>query len=494
MAFTKFFKHPSYDERNAQWQVYKDFYEGKKEVMTSQEYLIAHEIEGTGEGARLRLIREQRTEYTNYIKPYIKRFVSLIFKKDPDFAEVKDKVFTDDGEFENVDGCGTPFDDFIKRKIAENYFLYGKIGIYIDSDKVQVETEAERQQAGLRPYFELIEPQAIKDWEYIKDRTQNINMLKFATHEYTLVASREDATTEPKKVKYLRQYLIDNGKFLVETYKAEKKQDTKTEDWVLDDSTTLPLDFIPLLILDNESWVKDTVPKARELLNTESVLSNIHLNQAHQRIFFTGNIQADANGKYAAGEGNVIVLNGEGNITIAQPADTASLERRRDQILNDMIKITFLQTRHLPASSGAGESWETIREAKEDFRAVAINAAKDIESLVNQSLKAYSAFKGIELKEDLVSFDKDITVEDVNEFIQWVAAFNDRITKYPTWNKEIDIEVASRMNLKNADDILAEIKEAPLETPAQDIDPLEQLLNGGQVTGTEAVNTQSNQG
>lgn len=480
----KFHKHKSYNSKLRKWEYYKDFFEGDKERLVSSDYLIPHELETLpGKDSRkLREIREDRTEYTNYIEPFVLRFVSLIFKKEVDFSLVKEKLYKgDETEFNDVDGKGTPLDDFIKREIAEKYFLYGKVAVHVDSSKDTAETEQERIDKGIRPFIEAFDPQSIHDWEYEKASGDNISRVKFATHFYSLIEPRDSALDSPVESSYVKHFRKENGKYVCELYKQEDRSNQDIEpSYRLVDTINYNLDFIPLLILDNKSWIRNTIPKAKQLYNLDSVNDNIHLNQAHQRLIAIGqfnNIGAGDSKSFASSEGNLTVIDGEGTITVVQPADTASLERRREQIATEMIKVTFLQTRHLPAGAAGVESWQTIREAKEDFRAVAINAARDIESLVNQMLVAIGKFKGIEVEEDLVTFDKDITVEDVNETLQWMLAYRDRIARYPLWQKAVDEMGARRMNLDNLDEVLKQIKSGAIETFN---DPIGSIFNGSE--------------
>lgn len=468
----EFKNNPDYDLKSPNWTIYKDLFEGDKKTLANT-YLIPHEFERANKGKTLLDTRKERTEYTNFIRPFIKRFASLIFKNDADYTDARSAIGED--EFHNIDGNGTSFDDFLKRQIAEHYFLYGKVIGFVDSFPIRAVSKLDEKAKGLRPYLELWEPLSVTDYQQ-SSTDKHTSAVDFATYHYEQIEPRTRATEEIKVNKYVKHVFLDNGIYTVEIYKGGSGQSYELDDVIV---PTPALNFIPICVLETESWIKETAAKARQLYNLESVLDNIHLFQAHQRILAVGNFKAAEGSSIAASEGNLVVLNGEGSLTIAEPVDTLSLERRIDNVFSNMVKVTFNQMRQLPASSGSAESWQTIREAKEEFRELAVNAAKDLESFANNMIHAYLMYGGKKEQEfkQYVKLDTDITEEDINELILWVSTFRDRIDKYPTWRKEVDRTAAKRMNLPEIDKIIEEIDSAP-EEKATASSALDEVFNG----------------
>lgn len=476
---TNFNEHIEYQERKADWQVYEDLYEGKKEVLL-EKYLIKHEFEYTDN--QLFSIRKERTEYTNFMAPFVSRFASLIFKRDQDYTRAMEVIFKGDAEkeFDNIDGEDTPLDLWLKRELSPCYFLYGKAGIYVDSPDIEVRSRREEIELGIRPYFHLWEPLSLIDWQYGSSKGR-LRALDFAAYRYKLIEPRKKATEEITQNEYVKYLHLDGGRYTITTYKKEDKQYTEVS------SKPTKLDEIPLTIVDRDSWMKDVAPKLRQLYNLESTLDNIQLFQAHQRIMAVGDFKAGEGGKYAAGAGNLLVLvsqNG-GSIQIAEPADTTSLERRIEGVKADAVKIAFNQNRHLPGDSRDAESDKTLKEQKEEFRALAVNAAKDIEAMTNRSLYHYARMKGLNIEpEQFVTFDTDITEEDIDEFLNLTQVFEPRINLYPSWRKEVDKIGAKTMNLSNIEEVVKEINATPDEAlqPQAEQDPLNDIFgnNGSQ--------------
>lgn len=446
----KFYEHPIYKTMLPDWVVYADFYKGDKKTLIMPEYLIPHEFEITEKGRQIRLIREQRTEYTNHIEAFIKRFISLIFRKSIDLSLISEILPQE--ELTNIDGNETTLENFIKNQIAPLYFLYGKVGVYIDSLNIQAKSKLEEQELGLRPFAQVVDPRELIDWQY--SDTSYGKELDFAVWRYQVLEQRVSATEEPTFNTYVRYLYKDVNGYNIDLYKLEDKDNYK-----LVANQSIDLDFIPLAILESDSWIKGAMPKARQLYNLESVLDNIHLFQAHQRIIATGDFKSDSGGQVAANEGNLLLLNGNGAITVVSPADTIAIERRIEQVKMDMIKIVFHQQRHLPADSAVAEGWQTMREAKEDFRSIAVNAAKDLQNFVNNFLYNYLLYKNENVeREEFVVLDTNVSETDVTEFMLWLNAFASSIQKYPTWQKAVDKEAAKKMNLPQTEEILDEIE------------------------------------
>src|SRR5262245_14486347 len=113
----KLHRHPDYVAMEREFRTYRDTYEGKHDVMTRPEYLWEFESETVGdEDAQInRALREQRSQYTNFIEPTTSRWESIFLKEPPDISKVE-RAFKND-EMKNVDGEGKGLVTFIKEKV-----------------------------------------------------------------------------------------------------------------------------------------------------------------------------------------------------------------------------------------------------------------------------------------------------------------------------------------------------------------------------------------
>lgn len=482
-----FKENKEFQAKRELWNKLKDLSEGDPSIMRSSEYLIPHELEEgkNVKSEKLREIRQKRSIYTNYLEPFTRRFVNLIFKNAIDFSLAKDVIFTgaSESDFYDIDGFGNNLETFIKEQIAYNYILYGKTAIYVDSYPSSAQTRLDEQLQGLRPFMESWEPLSVIDWKR-SEVTSELNGLDFAVRRYKYITPRYSAKDEEKIVNAYRHIYLDpiSGHYSIEEY----IEDGKGSVYHVPEPA---IEFLPLSIKESKSSLKEGAEKAVQIYNLESVLDNILLFQAHQRLFAVGNF-SDNGGSFAAGEGNLTILRGEGSITSIEPVNTASLESRIAQIKASMFQLVFHQTRQIAADSKAVESVETIKEAKEEFRAIAQSHAHDLQQVVNQALWHYGVFQGNQnlALADFIKIDTNISENDVEQFALWMNSFGDRIRRYPKWQKAIDKKAASLMNLANMDEVLEEIEAGIAEQP----DPIRDLFNV-QAQNTEPDQEQDNE-
>ena len=451
----KFYEHPQYINSVQDWIVYKDLFTGDHDTMTRAEYLWPHEFESMRKGSggnKLRQSREKRSSYVNLVKPFIDRYIALIFRNQPVF-ECVEKLIPKD-ELNNIDGEGNDLVTFIKRAVAMPYFLYGSVYVMSDSYNFTATSANEEQQAGIRPYCEPLDTMSVVDWQIEEEDPARRGKLNFLRCEYDLLAPRMSASEEPKMVRYSKVMSVVEGRYVISLFESEG------DEWKAVDEIVTELSEIPVAWNHGESWIKHTVPMALTRHNLMSSLDNQLHYQAHQRVIAAANIKGEES-TIVLNESNLAVLPEGSSIQVVEPTNPVALRERLDQVTIDMFKVAFMQTNMLPADSRAVQSFETIREGKEDFYQAAISAAKDIEQIVEQMLRGYLSFKGQEDADIEFKLDKDITIESVDEQIKLMQASLDRINRYPTWRKEVDKKLAGQMNLTNADDIQQEIEEQP---------------------------------
>jgi len=503
---TKFYTHPEYMRLQPDWNQFRDLFEGKHAVLTQPQYLWMHEFEGNKAegGTQLRGIREQRTQYVNFYRSFIERFVSMIFKDGIDTEQV-DELFGD--LIDDVDGRGTSFTSFVKSGIAVPYFNYGKPTVLTDSFGVQSGTRKEEMQIGQRPFWDSIDPLDIPDWETESmpgDRFGDLNALRCIYH---LVEPRTSLTQEPVTREYTKLLLMnDGGKYAVQTYVRPDDftgagnevvdrafgQKGSSSDWILvGEEVETDLEEIPIATITRTSWMEQVIPQALQLHNLQSVWDNILLFQAHQRGFIAGTFQMEDGKPAIQTEYAFHLLPENATVTIVDPANTSSIEKRYEVVLGNMFRTVFNQNRVMNTESKGIASFQTIREMKEEFLTAARNAAQDIENVANEAIQHWALFKGIKDFQGKIQLGNDLELKDIEHEIEVMQLAADRIRRHPKWNKEVDKKLAQSMNLNNIDEILEEIEAAPAEAQQARPNRLLERLNAVQQETDTSANAQA---
>jgi hypothetical protein len=283
VAAVNLYECPEYQAKKDDWTSLRDFYDGKKEVLIDPKYLVLHQIErAPNGGAQVRLIREQISEYTNYLAMVINHYLSLIFKSPADLSEVKD-VFGP--HYKNVDGDGSSVDTFIKDCIAKNLILYGRPLVRTDTYALDATSAAAEEQLGQRPIWKLIDPLDAPDW--YRSETK----LRAFRHEYLQEEPRQSLTEKPKESRYSRVYTQSENVVLVQIFKGdtESKVSKDSSRWELVEEKILPIPEIPIAgAWATRSWVYGVMCEQRRFWKLDSSLDNVVHYQSYDIRVATG--------------------------------------------------------------------------------------------------------------------------------------------------------------------------------------------------------------
>ena len=447
-------EHPLYPGLAKKWQVYHDLYDGDHGVLRGMAYLWPHELEtgATEDARRIRKIREDRSQYFNLIEPVVSRFVSLFFRDEPTYDQSVIDLFGD--AFDDVDGEGQSLTTFVKEEVMTALLLYGRPIILTDSYNYELQNLAQQKELKARPYWEVLDPLCVKDWQ--RKQSGGYEFLRF---EYDLVAPRKSALDKPEMGRYSKIYQLDGAAVQVTTYKQDRKSDSSLNSgrWDKTAEQSLPgWDELPIVGIEEESWVKDVAPLALKVFNLDSVLDNIHLFQAHQRVFLIGNLSDEQ--KRAVAEFTVGFLPEGSVVHTIEPAVTTSLETRRERAVMDLFKVAFDQSRSVAADSAQVESADTQREGKEQILALVKAQTESLENLMNQAIRHWARFEGKADFKGEIHINAIETIEDLNQQISLANAFRDDIANYPTWKKATLKKFAAAQNLPEIEEILKEIE------------------------------------
>lgn len=476
----KFFEHPEYSNSLEDFIKYRDLYEGKHDILAQSEYLWPHEFELTETGNKLRKVRESRTQYTNLIRPFIDRYNAMVFREDLIFTEAEKELGKN--IVEDVDGNKTDYFSFLRNCVATNYFLYGRVILIADAFDIPGDLSVEEaEQLGKRPFLDCINPLDVKDWEIDLMPGPNYGKLVKVRYEYQMIEPRASLMSEPQVSIYCKvmELVPESNGFEWSTYKLRGERRGKNESWEAVSVGNFVPEFqqLPVVYYFGDSWIREVCGLALSLFNTESALDSQLLYQAFQRLIFRGNF--DKEKKMPIHEGTALLVPGEGEIKVLEPTNPVALERRIDRIVNNMYKVAFNQTRHMPSDSKMVEAAESQRESKDDFLALVRQASKDLQDITNEGLRLLFDFSGKEFDEELhaVKYDLTVTRQDIEQEKEIMLAFMNEIKKFPSWHKAVLKKLANKMSLENIEEIELQIDALEQELQQEEPNPIDEVIN-----------------
>lgn len=490
----EFSTHPEYDVIAPELQKYKDLYEGKHAVLINPQYLWPHEIEGSRQekgadpvtgatltvGEYLRMIRARRSRYVNIYKSVVTAWISILFHKPIKYDDDVKNLLGEEG-LADIDGEGTSFEDFIKGPIAEAYFLYGSPIVLVDAPSGMFKNKQEQANAGFRPYMELLDRLAVKDWQFFTDG-KNRGKYEWLRHEYCSVAPRTSSRSKAETEIYCKEYTVASGSYAQDIYKLEDGK------WKAVDSVPIGGDELPIsTIRANEPWVDDLSEIALVFFNVTSAWYNQLNTQAFQRGILAGDLGEKE--KIAISEYTFATVPTGTTVDVIEPASTDAHTSAMNITMDQFYRVGFNRSRGMAADSKEAPSDQTLREMSSELIALLITAMSQIEGLVNESLTHYARFNGIEDFQGKVTLSRDIASDDVMKQAEIFAIYRDEIRKVLTWRKAELKKVSLQMGYSDdeAREIEREIDALKLEEP---LDPLD-VTNDGKEKANQASSNES---
>lgn len=455
----EFYDHPEFEENEEALETYRVLYNGDRDKLITQKYLWPHELEysnqsaytdpntGTVEtvGHKIRRIRAMRSRYFNMFEPVISTWISMALSKPIRLDDETSAMLGED--IHNIDGKGTSLQNFLMNDIAVAFFRDGKACVLVDAPNNQARSRMEESLSGFRPYMEMIDALELKDWQIGEDR-------KFdgIRYEYEVIAPRASFTEEPEEVEYCKIMERKDGGVFISIY----RENEETEDWepVLLDRQLEGFTELPVAVtVNNVSWVKDVAELQLVLFNLMSAYYNQLNTQAFQRVFVSGDLQDKH--LISISEYAVSVLPAEARPYVIEPASMDALVRAINTTTDQLYRVAFNRTRSVSSTSNEAPGAATLREMSTELIALLIHAVGELESCLNEALKHYAKFKGVQDFGGRVTLSRDITSEDVNMQIQMFLAYRDEIKNIASWKKAHLKKVAATMGYN--EDELAQI-------------------------------------
>jgi len=464
----EFKDHPSYDEKAKYWKIYKDLFEGKHDVL-ADEYLILHRIEKSQLQGSVDLLqtRKERSFYTNHASRIFKRYTGLLFQNGIQLDEETERLFDEYGAQEDIDGQGNSLEEFVKRSLFKDRFLYGQCYLLTDATKAEPRerTKQQRKAENIRPFWKMLSPLAVKDWQYYQSGP-DMGKLQGVRAEFVEMQPRATLEEAGKVIEGYYLYQMLENTYVVSRY--IKVGDTKESKLVLDESFPIVgIDTLPIATIKKiDSYLKDVEPHTRKVYNLDSNISNILHHQGYQDRALIGNIEKKT--VLAAGEfvNNIFPIGTE--IVVTEPVYPQGSMEERNRAEGEVWKTAFHLTRMTPGESRDTESAETLDKQREDLKTFIVTELQSIENLLNKGLQHFAMFAGEQNFEGKISLDKNVDLMDFEEELQAEIAYAEDIKRIPTWRKSVLKKRAREMQVENIEQIEEEIDAMKDEqTPAQ---------------------------
>lgn len=489
-----------------QWERVNDLYEGKHSVVCSDRYLVPHQIERTKDPIALELwaARKQRTKYLK-LPRMIAEVLTAFFYRKMATLNAEGKALLGDAEAD-IDGKGNSLGMFIKAA-TKDMFRYGKLFVLVDAYGHEVQTRAQERAMGLRPFFSLVSPLAIPQWDIESEFPSRIGQLNMLRHEYSLTMPCRRAF-DKIVTRYMSDELFidDAGFYSIQRYVREKDQSGKLKtdtgldspSWKEDGGPILTqLMEIPIARVEGEPWLDEVCDEAERVLNLRSERDNVLHFQGYKQIWEIG---ADERpGDAPSGEYIYRHLPIGGGIAEVSEVNTGSWDNAINEGINYAYKMGLLQLRSLPTDSKVGQAADSMSEEKDTTCARVETAIMDLETCFNQALQFYAEFSGKKAPNARIEFNKEIAQESFDEVIQIWQAFSDIFKRVEVVTAEVAKKAAKRIGLspeglqnaydaidKIAGEIVSEGDEARARL-ANQLDPMEKALGNGR-PDTEAEN------
>lgn len=470
----KFYEHPEYTKKKENWKKWHDLYQGDHATLVSDiNYLWPHTIEETN--PKLFESRKRRTRYLEIPEIVISLWTSFFYRNAPEPSKdaLDEKKLL--SFLEDTDKSGTKFPAFAM-KMTEVFLEAGKVGILV---------EAPSEGANLEPYAFVVHPLEIKDWQEESKDPARIGKLNMLRREYKTVLPRESLQSEPKEVIVSDLYQrVSATQISVDRYHREiekKVQGVKNKEgeWKPAGEFILKLSEIPMVIIEDESWIKGVCEETLRHFNLRSCRDNIQHQQGYTNIFIIGVDAEDTKTISAISEYTWPILPAGSSVVPIAPTSTASYDENISEAMMSAFKVGLNQMRSVASDSKAVQSAESI-DAEKDERVALVESARDrFSQALTLVLNFVAEFKGIK-GDFLASLSLDATEEDINEFTQLYMTFANQFRQNPQYEKLAFEKVIKKMfsesELEEIEEAEINVQEETQEEVVVPLNPFDEVL------------------
>lgn len=497
----RFYEHTDYLSNKPTWNKINILVNAVETELVNPQYLWEHPFEQASRQATEtdkkialedRSLRQTRTQYVNFMKMARNRLVSLLMKGGLNTSEVID-LFAPN--MTDVDGQGHSLEQFL-RLITDHVVEYGVSYVLTNTRAAQEVTSLKQQQEqNIRPFLIRIHPLDFKDWQ-----NGESGEYEFYRHEYLVTEPRADLSTCPVLAKYNEvtklikltsadnktsisvvteiYYSINKSGDIINYHPSSEQKDKVHYNWVLKE--TIPMTDLKSLPLSTnriqESWLSDGAPIALKIYNKQSEKDNILYNNGYDKTFVFGDLESavdeqgneisEQNKTKKISHNSLCVLPADSKVQKLEPTNLDTFTKAIEEDLMNFFQVVFNQLRVLPSDSRQAESAENIEEQKEALLTRISEKRKELENLFNSIVEDWAYFKNKEAKPNeaqKISFKQPLTLGDVEDLALFIRSIENRVKRYPAWDKAIDKLLFEGMDaIPNRKEVLDEIENTDL--------------------------------
>ena len=481
----KLYENPEFTAIKEDYEMWHTLYEGNQTELKKSKYLWLHELEQKKAGEKIRLLREQRSSYTNWAEVLVSLWTSILMRKDP---IIPDEVMNLMGDLiDDVDGEGTSLVSFIRDQIVSNTFIYGKPIVRVDALGDKPNTLAEEEEANYRPYMQIIDPKIFKDWKLEKQDVKNLNKLQFCRLEYCEYTERKDATDPIEEMTISKVYIIRDGKLNIDKYKlkteAKGKKKAGEPDWERIDSKIIDgWEEIPIAFSESISWLRDVSPHILKYYNTESVIDNVTLMQGHQRIFVIGDVSNME--VISLSESGLNSLPLGSTIEVIQAGDTSGPERRLQSILGNIIRVGLNQLK-MQIEGQAVESADTLQQVKDNTIGLIQAELENVENVINKAIELWAKYKGQDSFKSQIKFNIEDVKDNIDQIVKLIMVFKDDVSRLPLVKEKLLNWFINKMDFEDKDELYQEVADMVQSEDQDLINSINAKLLGDVANGSQ---------
>jgi hypothetical protein len=501
---TQLYRSPDYAAALPKMQMYNDLYYGNHDALITPQYLFPHKIESaTNGGSILRAARCQRTRYMKLPEMIVSLWISLLFRGQPTLDDIAIKNL--DGGEDDIDGKGTSLTTLLRDQVARDLIVFGKVFALTDAYPFQAKNRADERAKGLRPFVEVLSPLSVVDWDMETSDPARIGRFNFLRHEFDLVLPRSSSSEQPiirrqsSELKRGTTYEVTtykgqeyNADYLGVVSKVNQSTVNAADPWTLESGpivTKIP--EIPVSYINGETWIDGVCEETLRHYNIRSNRDNILYNQGFDQRFIMGVNKADWPEFAAAmNEYTSVFLPENGNAIKLPASDVAAYERAEQQAIDNVFKVGLNQLYALPGDSRLIPAADSTNAQKDNTIAIVESSIEQLENFAQDILNNYSQFTG--RQPGTIDFCKDITEQDITDFVVIWNAFRDEIKGIPTARAATVKQAVERLGLndKELQEAYKEIDalpppQQPGDLAARRVDLVTQALSGNRANGVQ---------
>lgn len=467
----KLYEHPEYDLNKANWTFSKDMYQGDHATLSGGQYLWRHrlELKDNKDFNELGQARARRTRYLNFDRIVVSLIQSFFFRQAPEPDDATKKLLGQ--SWYDVDGNGTNFFSFSKLALA-NLLIYGKPIILVEAGEAP-RSGAEDEKH--RPRFYIINPLDNPDWIDPSELTGRFTGFQMFRREYSELAPRVSSRQEPKIIDVSDEYIkTPEGVIVARFHRArEQNQNTPTgvgEDqgtWKQVDEFLLNTSEIPVSSYSTESWLLPVSHESLRFHNLRSNYDNILYHSGYRQKFIASSGEVAELSKVISEAITPVLPEGSTLLTF-EPDDASGYSEAMRNSISTIFKIGLNRLEGISEDTRAVRASDTIQAEDRNFLTFIEATIDDVEDLLNDSIRHYAAFKGIENFNGKVTLSKDITEESVETFILLWNSLKDELQNSDLLEvkKEAITKAIRAMKLENEDDLVKAVKDSTLDNPS----------------------------